>query len=216
MMVVGMLLSLGALSMTALASTAAHAEITRSGDTVYVQGQIEKDDHLRFTDLVDDGVTTVVLNSSGGYVHVAIAIGTLVHERQLTTVVAPGGMCGSACVAAWAGGTPRRLAPGARLAIHCSRPEGASECSEAGNNQMARHLQDMGMPPSVVQMQAAAGMNYALVPSDTAGLVMREQNQQLADTAHGSHLPRARDPFCGPAKLVVGLLSLGMATALCN
>jgi hypothetical protein len=124
MMVVGMLLSLGALSMTALASTAAHAEITRSGDTVYVQGQIEKDDHLRFTDLFDDGVTTVVLNSSGGYVHVAIAIGTLVHERQLTTVVAPGGMCGSACVAAWAGGTRDGSPPVRALRYTARGPRG--------------------------------------------------------------------------------------------
>jgi hypothetical protein len=150
------------------APLAAHTGITREGDAIYVRGTIERDDHLRFADLASDDVKTIFLNSSGGYVHAAIAIGTLIRQKHYTTMVAPGTRCDSACVLIWASGVPRQLGPGARLGVHCSRLEGSSECNETGNDRMVQYLHDMGMPAIVVQTQAASGMIARAIPSDGA------------------------------------------------
>jgi hypothetical protein len=61
---------------------------------------------------------TVVLDSPGGSVADALAMGRLIRERKLSTAVEPGGRCASSCPLVFAGGVERRVTQGAALGVH--------------------------------------------------------------------------------------------------
>jgi hypothetical protein len=63
-------------------------------------------------------VRAVVLDSPGGSVRDALAIGDLVHERGLTTQVAAGALCASSCPLIFAAGTTRLASPDAAIGVH--------------------------------------------------------------------------------------------------
>src|SRR5690606_28530693 len=63
-------------------------------------------------------VQTVVLDSPGGSVMDALAIGRLVHEKGLATRVAAGSLCASSCPIVFASGTERIACPDAAIGVH--------------------------------------------------------------------------------------------------
>ena len=63
-------------------------------------------------------VRTIVLDSPGGSVRDALAIGDLVHERGLATEVRAGALCASSCPLIFASGTTRRASPDAAIGVH--------------------------------------------------------------------------------------------------
>ena len=63
-------------------------------------------------------VSTVLLDSPGGSVDDALAIGRLIRERQLSTEVADGGLCASSCPLIFAGGTERIAGRDAAIGVH--------------------------------------------------------------------------------------------------
>jgi hypothetical protein len=63
-------------------------------------------------------IKTVVLNSPGGSVTDALAIGRLIRERKFATEVEPGKFCVSSCPLVFAGGVERRAGDGAAIGVH--------------------------------------------------------------------------------------------------
>jgi hypothetical protein len=65
-----------------------------------------------------DYIKTVVLNSPGGSVTDALAMGRLIRERKFATEVEPGKYCASSCPLLFAGGVERRAGDKAAIGVH--------------------------------------------------------------------------------------------------
>jgi hypothetical protein len=65
-----------------------------------------------------DYVKTVVLNSPGGSVGDALAMGRLIRERKLATQVDAGKLCASSCPLMFFGGVERRAGDKAAIGVH--------------------------------------------------------------------------------------------------
>jgi hypothetical protein len=92
-----------------------------SGGALTVTGTIMPGSAATFAAAVDsyaEYVDTVVLNSPGGAVDDALAMGRLIREKGFATSVAAGTMCASSCPLVFAGGEERVAAPGAAIAVH--------------------------------------------------------------------------------------------------
>ena len=63
-------------------------------------------------------VKTVVLESPGGSVEDALAMGRLIREKRLNTEVAAGHYCASSCPLVFAGGLERRAHAGSAIGVH--------------------------------------------------------------------------------------------------
>ena len=63
-------------------------------------------------------VETVVLESPGGSVRDALAIGALIHERGFATRVEAGALCASSCPIVFASGAERIAGPEAAIGVH--------------------------------------------------------------------------------------------------
>ncbi|HLL28683.1 MAG TPA: hypothetical protein VKT73_13665 [Xanthobacteraceae bacterium] len=63
-------------------------------------------------------IKTVVLNSTGGSVSDAIAMGRLIRERKFSTAVENGNFCASSCPLVFAGGVDRRAGDKAAIGVH--------------------------------------------------------------------------------------------------
>src|SRR6201999_4036303 len=65
-----------------------------------------------------DYIKTVVLNSTGGSVADALAMGRLIRERKFATEVEAGKYCASSCPLVFAGGVERRAGDRATIGVH--------------------------------------------------------------------------------------------------
>ncbi|MDE5455382.1 hypothetical protein GWE18_21575 [Bradyrhizobium sp. CSA112] len=65
-----------------------------------------------------DYIKTVVLNSPGGSVADALAMGRLIRERNFATEIEPGKYCASSCPLVFAGGVERRVGDKAIIGVH--------------------------------------------------------------------------------------------------
>jgi hypothetical protein len=65
-----------------------------------------------------DYIKTVVLNSPGGSVTDALAMGRLIRQRKFATEVDTGKYCVSSCPLVFAGGVERRASDGATIGVH--------------------------------------------------------------------------------------------------
>jgi hypothetical protein len=101
-----------------------------------------------------DYIKTVVLNSPGGSVADALAMGRLIRDRKFATEVEAGKYCASSCPLVFAGGVERRAGDKATLGVHQvaaikSATNGAArdEMSVAQNisARCQRYLADMGV-----------------------------------------------------------------------
>lgn len=84
-------------------------------------------------------VTTVVLDSPGGSVADAMAMGRLIRQRGISTQVDSGGYCASSCPLVFAGGVERRALGGAAIGVHqVSAAAGAEMNGERGMDRAQR------------------------------------------------------------------------------
>ena len=101
-----------------------------------------------------DYIKTVVLNSPGGSVTDALAMGRLIREKKFATEVEAGKYCSSSCPLVFAGGVERRAGDKATIGVHqvaairsaTGGPPG-DEMSVVQNisARCQRHLGDMGI-----------------------------------------------------------------------
>lgn len=101
-----------------------------------------------------DYVKTVVLNSPGGSVGDALAMGRLIRERKLSTEVAAGKYCASSCPLVFFGGAERRAGDKAAIGVHqifaASAPDPMAPRDDMSDAQRIsarcqRYLGDMGI-----------------------------------------------------------------------
>jgi hypothetical protein len=108
-------------------------------------------------------VTTVVLDSPGGSVTDAMAIGTLIAEKGYATRIESGGLCASSCPLAFAGGRERQATIDSAIGIHqvyaAAQADALPTAALAAGNAMSeaqkttatisRHLAAMDVDPAV-------------------------------------------------------------------
>ena len=120
--------------------------------TIDASGVIEKDEPFHLINFIKTlpvdvralltdkkSGNAMVFNSGGGLVIEGLAIGVFIEQHHLTTGVAAGGECSSACVLAWAMGVRKSAAPDSRIGVHNATMNG-----EAGTG-TADRLSSLGV-----------------------------------------------------------------------
>jgi hypothetical protein len=100
-----------------------------------------------------DYIRTVVLNSPGGSVSDALAMGRLIRERKFATEVEAGKYCGSSCPLVFAGGVERRAGDKAAIGVHQvaalassgGPPRDEMDVAQRISARCQRYLADMGV-----------------------------------------------------------------------
>lgn len=92
-----------------------------TGGELRLTGSIDVGSAERFAAEIEargEYVQTVVLDSPGGSVVDALAIGSLIHDNGLATKVAAGSLCASSCPIIFASGATRIASPDAAIGVH--------------------------------------------------------------------------------------------------
>ncbi|SEQ25328.1 hypothetical protein SAMN05428969_2415 [Devosia sp. YR412] len=92
-----------------------------SGGELRLTGSIDVGSAERFAAEIEargEYVQTVLLDSPGGSVMDALAIGSLIHEKGLATKVAAGSLCASSCPIIFASGASRLASRDAAIGVH--------------------------------------------------------------------------------------------------
>lgn len=133
-----------------------------SGGRLVLTGMIDPGASERFAQEIErrgDYVQEVVLDSPGGSVADALAIGRLIRERELATRLEAGAYCASSCPLVFAGGTARFASPDASIGVH--QVFTAGEIAATGgvgvgmdraqriSAECQRYLVEMGVDPRV-------------------------------------------------------------------
>jgi hypothetical protein len=100
-----------------------------------------------------DYIKTVVLNSPGGSVTDALAMGRLIRERKFATEVEAGRYCASSCPLVFAGGVERRAGDKAAIGVHqvaaissaSAAPRDEMDVAQRISARCQRYLGDMGI-----------------------------------------------------------------------
>jgi hypothetical protein len=95
-------------------------------------------------------VKTVVIESPGGSVHDALAMGRLIRKKGFSTEVPAGKYCASSCPLVFAGGVERRAGKGAAIGVHQISTMGEAQADEMAAAQRVsaacqKYLQEMGV-----------------------------------------------------------------------
>jgi hypothetical protein len=137
-----------------------------SGGTLDLTGTIDQGAAVRFaTEIAARGeyVKTVALDSPGGSVEDALAIGQLIHQKGLSTSVAPGALCASSCPLLLAAGKKRLASTKSAIGVHqiyaiaptaahlSSRAVAGDAMSQAQKTtaEITRYLTTMGVDPAL-------------------------------------------------------------------
>lgn len=125
------------------------------------------------------GVQVVRLESRGGRVAEGLALGRLLRDRGLTTLVS--GECSSACVTAFAGGERRVITPNARLGLH-SAGGGGSNAASIGeaNRRSDEFIASRGVDWRVLEMGAAVAHDAIWFPARAVLLASNLATDQIA------------------------------------
>ncbi|SEW17328.1 Clp protease [Cognatiyoonia koreensis] len=130
--------------------------------TVTITGQIGAGDADRFLDFLKDNQTTPVqayLNSPGGSVQDALAIGREMRRLEMNSAMTASDICLSACPYLLAAGMNRTVEDGALVGVHqhffgenTALPAFlAVEDIQRGQGEVMAYLDDMGIDPLIMQ-----------------------------------------------------------------
>lgn len=130
-----------------------------------------------------DYVETVSLDSPGGSVDDALAIGRMIREAGFSTVVGDGALCASSCPLVLAGGTERSVSPRAAVGVHqiyasaAGADLGSAQAmsdAQAVTARITRYLDDMGVDPRVWinAMETPPDRLYYLTHEETADFAL--------------------------------------------
>jgi len=153
-----------------------------------LEGAIDPGAAERFAAEIDKRgsyVTTVVLNSPGGSVTDALAIGRMIREQDYATTVEAGGYCASSCPLLLAGGTERIVAGDASVGVHrvyattltegtltAGTAEIGMDNAQRVSAEVQRYLLDMGIDPQVWihAMETPKEELFYFTPDEMTGL----------------------------------------------
>jgi hypothetical protein len=135
-------------------------------DVLAVQGDLEFGSMraVREALAANPAVRTVRLESRGGRVTEGLALGRLIADRNLDTLVT--GECSSACATAFAGGNRRLIGPAARIGLHSAGGSGISEQHvDEANRRSDEFMAARGVDARVLAMGAATGHDSIWFPA---------------------------------------------------
>lgn len=185
------LASLVAVALFAVAPRSGAEVVTVNGAT-WLTGEILLRDLQVLSQRKREGMV-VLLNSGGGQVTSAIAIGRLLRQVKGVARIEAGSSCLSACIFVLAGAPYRVVQPGAVVGVH--RPYDSDDAQLPSEQVQRRHatrdafvrayLKEMNVPPSLYEAMQQAPEIRALPPSELAwyGLNATDRIQQAADRA---------------------------------
>jgi hypothetical protein len=185
------LASLLALALAAFVAPA-HAEVASIGAAVWLKGEILPRDLQTLIDRRRPGMV-VHLDSGGGQLVSAIAIGRLLRQMKGVAVIEGGSSCFSACVYVLAGAPYRVVRPGAVVGVHKPYdpdddhlPPEVRESKQARLDAFVRaYLKEVNVPPALYDAMLQAPQGRALPPSELGwyGLAGDDRKQQAEDRA---------------------------------
>lgn len=149
-----------------VASANAHAaEISLDSEkpvTITISGMIESGDADRFRSIANANPRAIVmLESPGGEVATALAIGAMINKAGMTTFVGSQITCASSCALVWLAGRRRVLQQGSRVGFHASyRFEGNDPVEDGSSNALiGSYLTMLGLPLEAVVFATSKGPN---------------------------------------------------------
>ncbi|MHA7869484.1 MAG: COG3904 family protein [Salipiger thiooxidans] len=144
-----------------------------------LEGEIAEGDGGRVSELIDaadPAVEALVLQSPGGSVQDALALGRHLREAGIGTRMLRGEYCYSACPYLFAGGETRDVEEGASLGVHqhyfgentILPAFVAVESIQRGQGEVMAYLEDMGIDPLVMKhaLQTPSDEIYILLPEE--------------------------------------------------
>ncbi len=144
-------------------------------------GQIAPGDAARFADFIDTQTTLpeqVYLNSPGGSVDDALAIGRQLRTLEVLTALSGADVCMSACPYILAAGTTREVAPDALVGVHqhyfgenVALPAFLAVADiQRGQGEVMTYLDEMGVDPLLMTHALATPPDeiYVLTPDQLA------------------------------------------------
>jgi hypothetical protein len=131
-------------------------------DVIIIEGPIVAEDEKTFKQIaLNSEYATVVLDSRGGKLRPAIAIGKKIRIKEFSTAVI-GADCLSSCALIWLAGHTRHLGRNYRLGFHAAYTEdesGKKTPAATGNALVGSYLNSIGLNESVVAFATKAGAN---------------------------------------------------------
>ena len=147
-------------------SPPATAEFDARSNQLLVEGALEFGSTRTVRAALDanPGVQVVRLESRGGRVAEGLALGTLLRDHSVITLV--NGECSSACVTAFAGGARRIIGPNARIGLHSAGGAGFSgEVIASANHRSDEFIAARGVDRRVLEQGAAVANDQIWFPS---------------------------------------------------
>ena len=137
-----------------------------SGGVLSLTGTIDPGAAERFAAELDargEYVKTVVLDSPGGSVTDALAMGLQIHERGLGTRVNAGALCASSCPIVFAGGSTRSASPQAAIGVHQIYAAALGQTSQTGEQLAGMVMSDaQSTTAKIIGQLTDAGVDPAL------------------------------------------------------
>src|SRR5262245_48234271 len=88
---------------------------------ISLDGQFEAGDDKKFIDkILGIERAAIVLNSPGGMIEPALAIGRAIRLKGFDTIVDDGAQCSSACALVWLAGASRRMGERTKVGFHAA------------------------------------------------------------------------------------------------
>jgi hypothetical protein len=125
---------------------------------IQIFGQIAEGDADVFISAVKQAnaagkvVDSVQLNSTGGKLLDGARLAAVIKIAKLSTTVAQGAVCASACFLAFAAGDPKFVGYGALIGVHKASDKGGRETAASGEAtlSMARFAKELGVPSAII------------------------------------------------------------------
>ena len=158
-----------------------------------------------------DYIKTVVLNSPGGSVTDALAMGRLIREKKFATEVEPGKYCASSCPLVFAGGVERRAGDKSIIGVHqvaamtsaaASAPRDEMSVAQNISARCQRYLGDMGISLQawVHAMETPNDKLFVFKPDELKSLNIVTGTAAAATAAPAPTPTAAPAPASAPAK----------------
>jgi len=155
---------------------ALHAELVTVDGATWLRGEILPPDLLALSRRAREPGLVLHLDSRGGNLTSAIAIGRLLRAMKATARVEAGASCLSACVLVLAGAPHRGIAPGAAIGLH--RPHDDEDerlPAQVLRDKQARleafvkaYLREVNVPTTLFESMQQAPQGRMLPPSELA------------------------------------------------
>jgi hypothetical protein len=131
-----------------------------ASDLIIIRGDITAEDEKTFKQIaLNTEFATVVLDSPGGLIRPAIAIGKTIRIKEFATAVVDA-ECVSSCALIWLAGDVRYMAKNSKVGFHAAYIEdknGKTIPTATGNALVGSYLNSLGLNDSIVSFVTRAG-----------------------------------------------------------